>query len=265
MRGTALHRRLVSEVAAARLPREPLDLELVTEADLSGLPAPAQRYLRFMGVLGRRRDSSFSAHFHGRFRRSPGARWMPCEAWQYNSGVEVARIFLLRVRFGGVLSMAARGIYLRGHGRMTGKLLGLVRVVDAKGPEFDVGELVPYVNDAVLMAPSLLLGPRTSWSAVDDESFNLTFTDADHRITARVFVDERGAVHDFTSTDKMAALPAGLVRALWHTPVSGWRAVDGRQLPTRGSSTFDVEDGPYTYAEFEFDSDSVVYNVVPEA
>jgi hypothetical protein len=56
---------------------------------------------------------------------------MPCEARQYNSTVEVARIFLLRVRFGGVLSMTARDIYLRGHGQMTGKLLGLVRVVDA--------------------------------------------------------------------------------------------------------------------------------------
>jgi hypothetical protein len=190
---------------------------------------------------------------------------MPCEARQYNSTVEVARIFLLRVRFGGVLSMTARDIYLRGHGQMTGKLLGLVRVVDAKGPEFDVGELVPYLNDAVLMVPSMLLGPRTSWSAVDDESFELTFTDGEHPVSARVFIDERGAVWDFTSMDKMAALPAGLVKALWHTPIAGWQAVDGRRLPTRGASSFDLEEGPYSYVEFEFDPDSLVYNVVPES
>ena len=159
--------------------------------------------------------------------------------------------------------MTARDIYLRGRGQMTGKLLGLVTVVDAKGPEFDVGELVTYLNDAVLIAPSLLLGPRTSWSAVDDESFDLTFGDGEHRISARVFIDERGAVRDFTSMDKLAALPGGLVQALWHTPVTDWRAVDGRQLPTRGSTTYDLEEGPYTYLEFEFAADSVVYNVAP--
>jgi hypothetical protein len=190
---------------------------------------------------------------------------MPCEAWQYNSALEVARIFLLRVPFAGVLSMTARDIYLHGHGQMTGKLLGLLTVVDAKGPEFDARELVPYLNDAVLMAPSMLLGPRTSWSAVDDDSFALTFTDAGHRISPRVFIDGRGAVRNFTSMDKMAALPDGLVRALWHTPVAGWQAVDDRQLPTRGATSFDLEEGPYRYAEFDHDPDSLVHNVVPDA
>lgn len=263
MRKAGLYRRLLRELAAAGLPRAARAAEPVTEGDLTGLPEPAQRYLRFMGVVGRPRDWSFRAHVHGRFRRSPGDRWMACEAWQYNSSVEVARIFLIRARIAGLLSMTARDTYLRGHGQMTGKLLGLMTVVDAKGPEFDVGELVVYVNDAVLMAPSMLLGPRTSWAAVDDESFDLTFTDGDHHVSTHVLIDERGAVRDFTSMDKLAVLPRGLVAALWHTPIEGWESVQGRQLPTRGSAMYDLEEGPFPYIEFAIRPDGIVYNVAP--
>jgi Family of unknown function (DUF6544) len=263
MRQAGLYGRLLRELAGTDLPRAAAAAEPVTEDDLSGLPEPTQRYLRFMGVVGRPRDWSFRAHVHGRFRRSPGDRWMPCETWQYNSGVEVARIFLARARIAGLLSMTAQDTYLRGRGQMTGKLLELVTVVDAKGPEFDVGELVVYINDAVLMAPSFLLGPRTSWSAVDDESFDLTFSDGEHRVSARVFIDERGAVRDFTSMDKLAALPGSLVAALWHTPIEGWQSLEGRQLPTRGSAMYDLEEGPFPYIEFAIRADSIVYNVAP--
>jgi hypothetical protein len=109
------------------------------------------------------------------------------------------------------------------------------------------------------------LGTRTSWSEVDDDSFDLTVTDGGHRISARMFVDERGAVRDFTTMDKFAALPSGLVEARWHTPVTGWRDLHGRQLPSRGSTIYDLDEGPYAYAEFEFAPDSVVFNIPPDA
>ncbi len=77
----------------------------VADADLSPLPAPAQRFLRFMGVVGRPRDWCFRVQFQGRFRREPGDAWMPCSAWQYNTAFEIARIFVMRVRFAHLLPM----------------------------------------------------------------------------------------------------------------------------------------------------------------
>jgi hypothetical protein len=135
------YRSFLREVATADLPTPLTEGARVTEADLAELPAAAQRYMRFMGVVGRPRDWSFVVRFHGRFRRRPGEAWMPCDAWQYNSMFEVARIFVMRIRFAHVLSMVGRDTYIRGHGRMRGKLLGLVTVVDGHGEEFDIGEL----------------------------------------------------------------------------------------------------------------------------
>ena len=151
-----LYRRLAADVATLGVSASP-PAPPVTEADLAALPEAAVRYLNFMGVAGRPPDSSFLAHVTGRFRLRPQLPWMRCEAWQYNSSPRVARLFHMRITAAGVLPMTGRDAYLRGRGRMHGKLAGLVTVADAAGPEADLSELVTYLNDAVFFAPSMLL------------------------------------------------------------------------------------------------------------
>ncbi|MGH9264198.1 MAG: DUF6544 family protein [Acidimicrobiales bacterium] len=235
----------------------------VTEDDLAKLPAPVVRYLRFMGLPGRPRDWSFRARFRGRFRLRPGQRWMPLDAWQYNGAVDVVRIFEMRLRFAGVVPMVGSDTYLRGHGRMLGKLANVVTVADGQGPEFDAGELSSWVNDAVLLAPSMLLGPATGWAGVDDRSFDVTFSDAGLTVRARVSLDDRGAPVNFSTTDRYAALPGGPVRARWTTPIAGWEEVGGRPVPTGGAAVWHLEDGDFTYAEARFVPGTVEYNVGP--
>jgi hypothetical protein len=86
LRSAALYRRLAADVSTLGLSAGPAWPPPVTEAQLGGLPGAAQRYLRFMGVVGRPADWSFLAHVTGRFRLRPGLPWMRCQAWQYNNG-----------------------------------------------------------------------------------------------------------------------------------------------------------------------------------
>lgn len=258
-----LQRRLLRAESAAALPAGPTANPPVAEADLSGLPAVVQRYLGVMGVVGRPRDWSFRAHFRGRFRLRPDQSWMPMDAWQYNSAAEIARIFVMRLRWAGIARMLGSDTYLRGQGRMRGKLLNMITVADGQGPEFDVGELVTWLNDAILVAPSMLLGPATSWSEIDDRCFEVTLADAALTVTARVWVDERGAPSDFSTTDRYAALPGGPIRARWTTPVAGWELGGERPIPTGGSAIWHLREGPFTYAEAGFVPGSVEYNVAP--
>jgi hypothetical protein len=260
-RDDRLYERLLEQLTEAGLPWGQQG-EPVTEAEVEDLPAAARRYLRFMGVIGRPRDWSFRARFIGRFRRRPGAGWMPAEAWQYNSAVEIARVFVMRVRLAQVVPMVARDTYLRGRGRMLGKLGGLVTVVDGTGEEFDHSELVIWLNDAVLLAPSMLLGPAISWTEVDDQCFDVALTDRGPTVTARVFLDERGAPVDFRA-DRYATLPSGLVLAPWRTPVESWDLVPGRPLPGPALVLYDLPDGPYPYIQGRFVPGSVAYNVPP--
>ncbi len=256
-----LYRRFVHAVEAADLPAGPVDPAPVTEDDLAGLPDVVRHYLQFMGVVDRPRDWSFRARFAGRFRLRPRLGWMPAEAWQYNTSVGVARVFVMRLRFAGVVPMIGSDTYLHGRGRMLGKLLDRIVVADGHGPEFDTGELTTYLNDAILIAPSMLLGPSTEWTAVDDRSFDVRLTDAGRSVTARVFVDERGAPYDFSTTDRFADLPGGPVRAEWRTPVRGWEHIDGRAVPGPMEAVWHLPDAPLPYVNGRLSD--ISWNVPP--
>ena len=154
----SMRRRFLREVISAGLPAGPGPVDVVTDTHVIPLPEPVQRYLRFMGVIGRPRDWSFRLGYTGKFRTKPQQPWLKCEAWQYNSRLAPVRIFHIRIRFGGLLSVVGRDTR-KGRGRMLIRLLDLITVEDAKGEEYDIGELVTYLNDAVRL-PVNAVGAR---------------------------------------------------------------------------------------------------------
>ena len=232
----------------------------VTDADIARLPAVVRRYVRAMGVIGRPRAGSFAAHLRGRFRLRPKQRFMPCETWQCNTVLPIARLFHMRIDFAGFVPMVGRDAYVDGHGSMHGRLLGLVPVASGAGDEFDVGELTTWLNDAVLICPSMLLVPAIAFTEVAQDAFDVSCTDAGRTVTARVFLDGDGRPRDVRSTDRFADLPGGLRRAEWSTPIAGWREACGRLIPTRGAAVWKLGEGDLTYLDFAFDDDAITYN-----
>ncbi len=75
------------------------------------------------------------------------------------------------------LPVLGRDTYADGRGRMLIRLLDLITVGDGTGEAFDIGELVTYLNDGIMMAPSMLLVPEVRWSEVDAGSFDVALTD----------------------------------------------------------------------------------------
>jgi hypothetical protein len=159
--------------------------------------------------------------------------------------------------------MTGRDTYVSGHGRMTGRLLGVIPVANGTGEELDIGELSTYLNDALLVAPSFLLRPEVTWHEVNDQSFDVTLSDAGHTVTGRVFLDERGALIDFATTDRFAALPGGSRRTEWRTPIPEWTRTRGRPLPGRFSAVWHLTEGEFSYIEGRLDPASIVFNVSP--
>lgn len=145
---------------------------------------------------------------------------------------------------------------------MHGKLLGPVTVARSEG-ETDLREQTTYLNDAVLMAPSMLLRPTVSFTDVDDRSFDVTLADHGQTVTARVFVDDHGHPINFSTTDRYADLPGGLVRAEWTTPIDGWKPDADRLVFTRGRAIWQLPDGPLDYLEFRMSPGAIRYNLTP--
>jgi hypothetical protein len=232
-RGRRLYRRLAVDADVASLPAAPAAEGPVNDADLAGLPEPAQRYLRRAGVVGRMPDWSSALHSRGRFRLQGGWPAMPCEAWQYDSALAGARVFWMRINAGPV-PMLGRDYYLRGRGVMHGRLAGLVTVVRGSGPEYDVSELLTFLNDAVVFAPSMLLRLPVSWSLAGGRSFDLKLADSGHLVGAHVYLDDRDLPCDFSTDERYRDTPEGPVRTRWRTPIGGWHESGARWLPSVG-------------------------------
>lgn len=261
--GRGLRRRLDARVEREQLAPPPVT-DVVTEADLASLPEPAQRWLRFMGAVGRPPVTSFEVRMRGRFRQRPGQRWMHCEAWQYNQGGDIARLFHMRIDFAAVVPMFGWDVYVGGRGHMKGKLAGLVIVAAGRGPEFDAGELVTWLNDACMLAPSMLLGAPTTWTTVDDHSFSVAVTDRGTTVTARLHVDDDGRLVDFVTDDRWCSLPDGLVRSRWSTPIAGWTtADDGAPMGVGGRAIWHLSEGDFAYADMRFDGDTLTRSPMP--
>ncbi len=106
-----------------------------------------------------------------------------------------------------------------------------------------------------------------AWAPVDDDAFDLILSDSGHEVTARVFLDGTGAVRDFSTEDRFflddSQKPARLLRTRWSTPVEGWREVDGRPLPTRGRAVWHFDSGDVAYADFDFATADLAFDVAP--
>lgn len=267
-----LHATFARELATLGLPSEPIgerDLAPISERDLAPLPEPAQRYLRFMNVLGRARDWSFRLGLRGRFRRSRDERWMSCQAWQYSTRLGPARIFYMSLRFFGVVPVIGRDTYRDGHGRMLVRLFDRVTVADGAGESYDIGELVTYLNDGILIAPSMLLVPEVQWAEADASSFVVSLHAHGHTVRARVRIDAEGAPRDFETRDRFYASPRDatqVTRCRWTTPVDGFQRVGDRRLPTRARAIWHPEgEAELAYADFSFDAPTLAFNVAPSA
>jgi hypothetical protein len=257
--------RMLRRIFAREVARLPLAADgspgpAVTEADVAGLPDAARRYVDFMRVVGRPRDTTFRAHLRGRFRPRRDGGWIAAEMRQFTSAPDVARIFHMTLRMAG-LPVYGRDTYLLGRGRMLVRPLDLFTVEDLEGPDFDVGELVTYLNDAVLLAPSMLFAPGVRFQAVGAGSFDLVLTHRDTTVRARVLVGADGAPFDFSTEDRYFATTRARTR--WTTPVGGWQEVDGRRLPTSGRAVWHFAEGEFCYAELAFRPGDVEYGVGP--
>ncbi|HET7224555.1 MAG TPA: DUF6544 family protein [Candidatus Eisenbacteria bacterium] len=236
----------------------------VTDAELAGLPDAVRRYLRFMRVPGTRRDRSLAMSWSGRFRLHPRSAWRTCSVRQSNTSQPVTRAFHIRMPASGRWFVTGDDTYARGRGRMRVRLFGRFPLADATGPELDMGELVTWLDDALLFAPSMLLAAPVTWLPVGGSAFDVTLEDAGQRVTVRVTCDAHGAPLEVSTTDRFVRDPyargAPWVRARWTTPVDGWAIVHNRPRPIGTRAVWHLPQGEFCYVEMDTSSAILEYD-----
>lgn len=231
----------------------------IGEADLVGMPALVQRYLRAVGVVGRPPVRHFRVTFRGGLRSEPDSAWMPSVALQHTLFNPSKRVFIVHASMYGV-PFDALHVFTSEAATMRVKIASMVQVVDARGPEMDRSETVTFFNDMWLLAPASLVGAPILWEPIDSNSVRARFTEAGHTVSATLSFGPNGLLMNFVSDDRSRSSDGITYERLrWSTPISGWSTIDGRLLPTLAEARWTLPSGEFTYARFELTA--MAYNV----
>jgi hypothetical protein len=141
-----------------------------TEAELDGLPQVVRRHLQATIAPGTPLATSARLRMRGQLRLG---RWLPFQAEQV---LAPHHGFYWAARVAGVISGFDR--YLDGHGELRWRLLGVVPVTRAEGPDVARSAVGRAAGEAMWLPTALLPRSGVDWEATDD-----------HHVTARFVLD----------------------------------------------------------------------------
>jgi len=243
------------DVAAGIARTAAIEVERLTEQDLQPLPHPVQRYLRYVGAVGRPKVHSVEVVFDAQMR-GKGQDWFDMTAEQHNFFDQAERLFFLDAKVKG---LPARGYhkYQGLQASMNVKLLSTFPVAQASGPEMFESETVTLFNDMCFLAPATLIDERIRWTPVDSTTARAQFINRGTTISATLYFNDAGQLINFSSEDRYDINEMKKYR--FTTPLQDYQPINGYRLPNYGEAVWHYPDGAFVYGKFWVKR--VVYNV----
>jgi hypothetical protein len=254
------HRTYEDQVDALALKPDSAPSQL-TETDISTLPAPVAKYLRYARVVGKPKVRDFEAELSGTIRAASTSPWMPFTSEQHNRVDEATRLFFMQARM-KQLPVSGFHSFRNGTAYMDIRLLSLFSVGYQSGPEMGIAETVTFFNDMCVMAPATLIDKRIRWLDVFDDSVKAEFQNNSIVVTAWLYFNEEGQLINFVSDDRFATVDGEMRRFRWSTPLKEYQDFGGVRLAGYAETVYSYPDGDLTYGIFTLRS--VVYNPAPD-
>jgi hypothetical protein len=159
-----------------------------SEAELHGLPEPVRRYLRAAIAPGTPLATAARIHMRGQIKLG---RWVPFRAEEL---LAPHHGFHWAARAAGVIGGFDR--YAGGQGQMRWRLLGLVPVMAADGPDLSRSAAGRIVGEAMWVPTALLPRFGVDWSATDDHHLSARWHIDTHQAALELVVDDQGRLRE---------------------------------------------------------------------
>jgi len=239
-----------TEVEAGLNRQQSIKPEILSEDDINHLPAIVQKYLKYVGAVGKDKVYNLKLSFEGTIRSKPTDSWMKLRADQYSFFDDLTRIFYIKATKKGIPAVGLH-LYKNRIAIMVVKLLGLFKVVDARGKEMNQGETVTFLNDMCFMAPATLIDKRIEWNEIDEFTVEAKFTNGDITIGAKLYFKENGELYNFISTDRFETADGiHYYNYPWSTPTGDYKEIGGYQLASFAKTIYHRPDNDFCYGEF---------------
>ena len=188
----------------------------------------------------------------GVIRSAEDKPWMRFSASETYTVLEPGFEWSAALKMGGLRLGKAVDTFAEGHGRMHVRLLGLIDLVDAQGPELDQGALMRWFNETIWF-PHVWATGLISWQPVDDISAVASLECHGQTVEAEFRFDPDGRVVDFVA-DRYRDVDGEYELRPWSTPITGYSSFDGIELPSRGSAVWALPDRDFEYIQLEINS-----------
>lgn len=211
------------------------------------LPRPVQRYLE----LARPGPAAAVAVLEqrGALRTAPDGPWLPFVAEQAYSMDPPGFVWHARAELAPLVHLVARDAFVDGRGHMLVRVLGLVTVADARGPELDRGAALRYWGE-VISFPERVLDPRVRWEALDDRRARMLVEHDGLELAGVVEFGEDGLPAAFLA-DRFREVGGESVLTPWSGHFREWKELDGRRYPTRWEAVWHLPEGDFSAVAME--------------
>jgi hypothetical protein len=243
-------RRLLSASAATIGPDE-----LRTRRDT--LPSPVRRYLEYALTDAAPMHDAHLWH-RGTFRTAPGKNWLPIDGEQYFSVAAPGFIWNASVRPAPLVWIAARDSLVDGRGNMRVKLLSIVTIADASGPQIDQGARLRWLAESAWF-PFAFAAPCVEWKPIDDSRAEARLIGDGLPVSAELTVDGEGRLTRLRAQRYRDVGGGRAVVTPWTGAYRQYREFHGVRIPTEVEVTWELDGGPFSYARFEVTS--LEYNI----
>ena len=227
------------------------DASILTADDIRLLPEPVQKYLVYVGAIGKPKVQNVRVVFNGSMKRNDKSNWMPILSRQYNFFDEPSRFFYIRAKMFGI-PFDGLHVYAGNTATMQIKVASLFQVVDAKGDKMSLGETVTVLNDMCFMAPATLISKNIQWETINSLTVKAKYTNDKITISAILKFNEKGELIDFLSDDRYYCEDGKTYLSYpWSTPIRNYIEIDGRKVPCYGEAIWHMPEGEFCYAKFD--------------
>jgi hypothetical protein len=233
------------------------------EAELTGLPAPVQRYFRAVLTDGQSIVTAVKLTQSGVFNLGKTeAQWRPFTAVQHFTTARPGFVWNAEIMMFPGVPVRVVDAFITGEGFLRPTVLGLYSMgtIQGKG-EIARGELLRHFAESVWFPTALLPSQGVVWQAVDDTSANATMTDGPISVTMLFRFGADGLITAIYVEGRATTVGTTTVLMPWECRMSNYQMRDGMHLPLTGEALYITPQGEKPY--FKGTIETLAYEFAP--